>query len=227
MAKDQRAKKDSEPIRWWHLGQRDPITVFSGWLAIWTLVLSIMTGISAVVLAITDSTLKHTLIDSNRAWLAPTHFEFLKSLEEIDGPSFIGHYQNVGRFPALDVKTGMGWIALPLTKKLVDPRGWPESPMWASIDQIARSGCLSNKPIEGSASVFPSTTIENNMVAGPSTSPGDKSEINVGTQIILVTGCLTYKTFDETHHTGFCRYITKARTGQWEFLSCQAGNFAD
>jgi hypothetical protein len=54
------------------------------------------------------------IIAANRAWLSPTDFDFIKPISDPEGPTFIGHYQNIGRFPALDVKNAMGWVAIPL-----------------------------------------------------------------------------------------------------------------
>lgn len=174
-----------------------------------------------------DATFKDTLVAANRAWLAPTHVDFFKPIDDPDGPSFMGHYQNVGRYPALDVKNSLGWVAIPLTKPVATPRELPESVLWPGIDQTIRVGCGNSVPDPDGETVFPSTTNENNMLSGPSTSAGDKSEINAGRQLIVITGCLTYRTFDEVKHTGFCRYASKARTGQWEILSCRVGNFAN
>jgi hypothetical protein len=191
------------------------------------------TGITAVILCVSacqTHLIKRSTIEANRAWLsAPNRFDFLKPIDDPEGPNFMGHYQNVGKSPALDVKDSMGWVAIPLSKPNIDPRAFPETPLWDGIDKTIRGVCFTSKPIDGGQAVFPSGTEESNLVSGvPAASArGDKEEINAGRQLIVITGCLTYRTFDEIHHTGFCRFVTKARTGQWEVLSCQVGNFAD
>jgi hypothetical protein len=56
--------KEKLPMPWWWLGQREPVARFNAYLVIATVML--------FLIAIkTDSTLKETLIASNRAWIAP------------------------------------------------------------------------------------------------------------------------------------------------------------
>ena len=168
---------------------------------------------------------QQTMVAANRAWLAPTVVEFLNPIEDPDGPVIIVRYQNIGRYPALDVKSGMGPVAVPFDQG-TNPREYPKSQMWPSIDKTIRDGCNANQPLVGAADVFPSTTKESNLIAGMKDQI-DKSLVQSGAQIILVTGCLTYRTFNEIHRTGFCQYASKTRINQWEFLSCPVGNFAD
>lgn len=170
---------------------------------------------------------QRTLVAANRAWLTPTSFDILTPPEAADGPNFMVHYQNAGRFPALDTKNSMGWSPMVLTKPIAGPRDYPESPMWGAVENTIKTVCNSSEPLNGGQAVFPSTSNEQNMISGRPEGPIDKAEIIAGRQLVIITGCLTYRTFNEIHHTGFCRYVTKARTQQWEILSCQVGNFAN
>ena len=42
-----------------------------------------------------DRTFERTLVASNRAWLAPTLLEFVKSIDDADGPVIKVHYGNL------------------------------------------------------------------------------------------------------------------------------------
>jgi hypothetical protein len=172
-----------------------------------------------------DRIFERTLVATNRAWLAPTHLEFAKSIEASDGPIILVHFRNVGHSPALDLKTSGGWFPAKITKTVEN--GFPEVfPTWEQINATIHAACEQNKPIPDGQSVFPDETWETNTIVTAPKNPPDKAAITAGSEAIIVVGCLTYNSFDEMRHTGFCRYASKSRTGQVEFLSCPAGNFA-
>jgi hypothetical protein len=54
-----------------------------------------------------DLTFEKTLVATNRAWLASTHFEFFKSIDADGGPVITAHFRNVGRSePVPEIWTG-------------------------------------------------------------------------------------------------------------------------
>jgi hypothetical protein len=174
----------------------------------------------------TDKTLHNTLVEANRAWLAPSHLEFIKAIDVADGPVVSVHFRNVGHSPGLNLKNSSGWLPIKITK--ASENGFPEVfPTWEQIGATIRTSCEQNKPTPDGQSVFPDEIREGNMIATAPKDAADKSGITNGSEAIIVTGCLTYNSFDEVRHTGFCRYASKIRSGQWEFLSCPAGNFAN
>jgi hypothetical protein len=179
-------------------------------------------------LANTDRTLRKSMEAASRAWLTPTHLEFLKGIDDPGGPSIMIHYQNVGHFPAIDVKTSGGWNVLPLDKPITRADAFPESAFWPEVDRILRSGCKSNKPISGGSTVFPTSNTEGHYVPSPPNPFPDLQGVKAREQIIIVTGCLTYSTFDLPRHTGFCQFASDIRiTPQWEFNNCPVGNFTE
>jgi hypothetical protein len=124
----------------------------------------------------------------------------------------------------------MGLAPAKLAHAIGNPRDTPEIlPSWTIIDSVMKAVCEGSLPIVGSETVFPSVTTEHNMISGFDETKAkiDRNSFQNGTDIILITGCLTYKTFDQIHHTGFCQYISKHRTGTWEFLTCPGGNYAN
>jgi hypothetical protein len=167
-----------------------------------------------------------TLIASNRAWLAPASVEFVKSIEANDGPIVSAIYQNVGRFPAMDVKATIAVNSIELDEKLVGPRViGPRSRFWPHVDLTLRTACSINQPVVGGGSVFPSSPSGQNLISGP-TEPIDKVRILAGEHVLIAQACLVYRTFDETHRSIFCQFATNVRSGNWEFLNCPVGNFA-
>jgi hypothetical protein len=171
---------------------------------------------------------KNSVTAANRAWLTPSTFEFLKPIEAEGGPDIMAHYRNVGRFPALDVKIGIAWQPFPLTKDF-DGKGFPEIGDWPLLDFTSRINCETINSAIGADSVFPFENVERNAIA---TRPKEftateRADVTARRKIIIVLGCFTYRTFEELHHTGFCRFAVKERTGQWELVSCPAGNFAN
>jgi hypothetical protein len=75
------SRKQSGPVSWWtknirplgkkilRLGQEDPEVGFSGWLVIFTAVLSILTGVNVWVLHNTDRTLYEQATSKDRGWI--------------------------------------------------------------------------------------------------------------------------------------------------------------
>ena len=80
-AYEARRKKQPEPRKrqpWWF---KQPLAIdrLTGWLVVYTLILAIATIISAYILARTDSTLRETLIITQRPWLS-LNWEAVSSL---------------------------------------------------------------------------------------------------------------------------------------------------
>lgn len=152
------------------------------------------------------------LVAVNRAWITADSFDFIKPIDTLDGPGVLSYFRNVGREPALDVKTSLGLVAIPLEKPVSRPRDWPESSKWAALDKASRAACLGNSPFDGAMAVFPSAGSEGNLISGPPVSSFDKTANAEGHQLLVAIGCVTYRTFDEVHHTGFCQFASRSRT---------------
>lgn len=225
--KRSREKRDTKPL-WW-LGQRDPVVRFTAWLAVFTGLLFIVTVGSTIALLRTDWTLHETLIAANRAWISPVRAELVKGVEDPEGPTVMIHYQNVGRSPALDVRVGMGPIAVDVERPVSTTREYPQTPLWEGLASVFKDTCSKNMPSPGMGAVYPSATTESN-VPSRMTTAWNKDRLLNGTQIIVVAACFTYRTMEQVHHSGSCSFFFHENgkpTQIWETRSCPIGNFAD
>lgn len=175
-----------------------------------------------------DKTFKDTLVATNRAWMAVSHVDFLRQPDATgEGPLIMAFFRNVGRFPALDVRNDGGWFVMPVTS-VAKLSPMPDTGSWLFVDQIVRRTCSGLQPSPGQNVVFPFTEREGNYeLSDPDPMPDVAAIAKSQNQLIVADGCMSYRTFEDVHHTGFCQFATNRRTGKWEFLSCPAANFAD
>jgi hypothetical protein len=118
------------------------------------------------------------------------------------------------------------WHVLSLVNPVSKRDTVPESKQWGELDKQLRDQCERATPLKGGTVVFPSSQSHGFF----ETSPPERlpAEIDLKSQLIVAYGCITYRSFDETHHTGFCQFATNVRTApKWEFLNCPVANFAD
>jgi hypothetical protein len=176
----------------------------------------------------TDKTLNSTLVSSNRAWLGVNRIEFWRGIDDQKGMAIVAYYQNIGRSPALDVKTGGTWMVVPLAQKMVSENEMPITPVWSELDRQIKQRCRGVQPLDGGSAVFPFNNVENfEQLAAPDPMP-DMHPVKEKTSIIVAPGCLTYRTFDSIQHTGFCQYAIDVSTPpSRQFRWCPAGNFAE
>ena len=175
----------------------------------------------------TDATFKEILVASNRAWLSE-RIAFTRPFDASEAPSLVGLFENVGRFPALDIKATAWWRPIDLAKPLERSDAFPDAPSWTALDKEIREGCSANSPQAGGVYIFPGTHVPEGRVAVTAPNPlPDMQPVRDRKQVIAIAGCLTYNTFESTHHTGLCRYLTDVISGQWEVATCPGGNFAE
>ena len=168
-------------------------------------------------------------IEANRAWLGIYKTVFEREIDDPKGLAIMVYVQNSGRAPATDVKTGGTWTVIPLSKKIDKVSELPVSNLWSVVDEGIKSQCRSVKPLVGGTSIFafsndPGMQTE---LAAPNPIP-DMGPVKDHSSVIIAPGCLTYISFGQTRHTGFCQFATDVRNpSKWEWLTCPAGNFAE
>jgi len=203
-------------------------TIFWTKLTLWALIVySTITAFIFLANYQSNEINREAMIAANRAWLGISRLEIARPIEAQDGPVIMAYIENIGRYPAFDMKTSGGWRTIRLAQPFKTAQAFPEIDSWAALDNSIRSGCLSNQPINGGMIQFPSTTHEGHYQLDSPNPIIGLQDVRMDSAIILAEGCLTYRTFAATRHTGFCQYISKFRTGQWEFNYCPAGNFAE
>ena len=195
-----------------------------GWAAVGGIYLAAFVAIWAILSSNVDS--RRATVQTNRAWLSMVEPGLKRSLDDPKGPLFVANYQNVGHVPAVDVATSLAPIGLPL-KSDGGLRSNPEIVGgWQRIGDTLKKACEARSPVGGLQIVFPNGTgSEEAPLSGVGT---DVGAIEGGHQLLMLGGCLTYRTFGQVHHTVFCHYLSRARdNAKWEFLDCPTGNFAD
>jgi hypothetical protein len=93
----------------------------------------------------TDATFKEILVASNRAWLSE-RIAFTRTFDASEAPSLVGLFENLGRFPALDIKATAWWRPIDLAKPLERSDAFPDAPSWTALDKEIREGCSANSP---------------------------------------------------------------------------------
>jgi hypothetical protein len=207
----------------------DPVSHFTKWLAGFTGALVLVAFLQWWTLENTDRTTREALIVANRAWISPVRAELVTGVDDPEGPTVMVHYQNVGRTPALDVRVGMGPVAVDVDRPVSMSREYPQTPLWDGLASTFKETCNKNETISGMGAVYPSATTEGN-VPSRMTTGWSKDKLLKGTQIIVVTSCFTYRTMEQVHHSGSCSFFfhQDGKPAQnWEDRSCPTGNFAD
>ena len=190
----------------------------------------LITGIATVLLAAitamlaqiaywqyTDTTLRETLVASNRAWLAPTG---LAVRGQIDGDKDLDidvHYANVGKGPAIKVKLIFAGGTIPNLADPLIPAAGPNST------------CAGQQTDPGGPVVFPNTPNNNwwNSTIIPRTLLTQSVKDNKA--VLYLQGCLIYETMKEVHHTWFCQFVYRngKLASQAATSHCKDGNGAD
>jgi hypothetical protein len=170
---------------------------------------------------------KRATIEANRAWLSPVHFKFERPLEDKDGPLIQVLFQNIGRDPAMNLKTAAHWEPVNLIKPMPKPEAFPEIVGgWEAMSATIKKDCWNNEPEIGNVAIIPTNNLASSFTASnPSPIPNLDPIVKDHTQILVVKGCMTYTSFEQTRHTSFCHYLRGEAT--LEFASCRGGNFSD
>jgi hypothetical protein len=198
--------KTREKQPWW-FNQPNPIDRFTGWLVAVTALLFVATVINAIILWITDHTLKQTLEANNRAWIAPsgallnTRPTTNLVLEQPIEPTLL--YRNSGQSPALNLGSAMEVI-------LADS---PEGTFTIEPSKI----CDGVAP--GGSALFPSAT--SITISFPADNP--KIVFNDAIQdtkkVVMWRGCFRYETYGKPRKTEFCFWLRK-NGPQWYWHDC-------
>jgi hypothetical protein len=217
------APKERGPIFFFH---PDPLVKFNGYLAIFTLLLVVVTAISVAVLWKTDATLHETLVAANRAWISPQTVRLTSDIEIwTPATSIQVIYENVGRFPALNLNHAEEGGARAI------PEGFAE---WEQLDFGENHTCKSLTPLRGGPTVYPSQHFGGELTyelkPDQSRNPANViQEILKGRRLIWVQGCFAYLSFEKPRESAFCFYLQPdvvRHIREWPFKKCSTGNHA-
>jgi hypothetical protein len=200
---DEPAAGDAARKVWW-FRQPIPIDRFTGWLVAWTALLFVATVINAMILGITDVTLRDTLEANNRAWLAITG-AYLDNTPEAD-LQVLAHltYKNVGQSPALQINHMM----------IMQRADAPDKERGAPIPKDDVCSKIADAP--GSA-VFPGVQLGTAIPFGRE-AVVDKAIIDEGA-VLFWRGCFKYVTYKKIHTTQFC-YWLRHNGPSWHWQDC-------
>jgi hypothetical protein len=195
-----------------------------------TFVAAIAAIVGLIFVAKGLSEARRATVEANRAWLTVVNIKFQRGLDAKEGrPVLAGLFQNIGRDPAMDIKTGGGWYPITLIKPLTSPDTFPEIVGgWGALSKSIKDGCWANKPEIGNVIIAPLPSAASSFtIANPNPLPMTQPITIDHTQILVASGCLTYRTFDAVRHTSFCQYWRPSPDSGMEFASCRGGNFAE
>jgi hypothetical protein len=146
---------------------------------------------SAVAAKQSGDAAENSNIYANRAWIGVGRLEFTRGIDSPGGPVIMVYFQNVGRFPALDIRTGGTWLVMPLAKVIERTDAFPESPMWQVLDKQVREQCSSVEPFAGGMTSFPISTIEGHYQLSAPTPLPDMQPVKNRMQVLVAPGCIT------------------------------------
>jgi len=194
--------------RWWWLGQRDPIARFTLWLVISTIGLFIATGVSAVVLFVTDHTLRKTMIASNRAWVVPTAMTLNSELKTAQEGNLTFVYGNSGHEPA--VKVGRHDTSVIISGDFLGASG-PQNVLETFRAAIEKGNfpdsCAVARQKRFLGVINPGI---GNNVGYVNIRPENVTDAVVnGKDFVVIRGCFIYETMGETHSTEYCYFYSK------------------
>jgi hypothetical protein len=190
-------------MQWWWLGQRDPVVRLTKWLVIWTALLFVGTTISAIILKITDSTLRETLEANNRAWVAVITAR-LDNIPEAGLPiSGALTYKNIGPSPALNTNYVMFLQRLPILDKNLGVKS-PHDDVCSAVP-------------DGNLTIFPGYEFGTAFPSSAETIA--TSAVIKGDEILYWRGCFVYETYQKIRHTQFCYYLRHGEP-RWYWQNC-------
>lgn len=222
---DEAAKREKQVAESWRGKIKDPLTLFTGVLAVCTLLLVVVGTLQKCTLDRTDETLR----SEQRAWLAPRG-------GEIGAPVTLGGtlefqiiYENTGKEPAFDVahQNFISMLDVPL-----DARGiawWAKWPVPDITDAICNGmETFRRENIWIGRTAFPGQQYRD--VGYVFTDPkGIPQEFLDRHKTFVVQGCLAYRALGKFWFSPYCVYLYPAKDQlpeQWPFRFCPAGNQA-
>jgi hypothetical protein len=202
-----------------YLWQQDRISGLTAWLALFTGLLAVETGLSAWILKNTDEGVHNTLVSGNRGWIFVERVELLQAESlaigrPIDFSIFIKHR---GNEPANSTRVRAE------TKKLF--RGSENDSWWQDQPELKPLDC------KGESYGKPFHLMANGYEQAVEYKTGSiyDDRMDEGKQTLYVNGCIHYVTLAKPHVTEFCYYL-HTNPGEIATLSvrrCPYGNRAD
>jgi hypothetical protein len=157
---------------------------------------------------------------SGRAWVGPVTAAIEGNTIKLNElTKVIVSYHNTGREPGLDLFSDL----------FVDSISIEEDQSGIAAQKIASyvTRCRATESPRDSGVAFPTsgfstynltTTIDGSLI---------DYDILYGVKMIIVTGCLVYKTLDTVHRSSFCFFFQNGRTPANAWAFCRNGNHAD
>jgi len=179
---------------------KDPVSRLTGYLALWTALLVIVTLGGAFL---TDHTLKETLERTNRAWIAPYRITMESPVTLGADVSTTMYYKNVGQSPALKTHWKMEMV-----------RARFDNSDSSSIILPENTTCSSLKG-EGSMTIYPGADQPDTLKV----LRGEKIDENIlqRKQAIVWYGCIKYESYDKPRQSPFCYVFSRAVQTRWVF----------
>lgn len=203
-AADRRRAQEREPMPYWWLGQRDPVARFTKWLVCWTALLFVGTIGSAIVLWITDHTLRETLEANNRAWIAIVNANLEAAIEVGQPVRSNLLYRNSGQSPALKVVYRMR-----VSRSTFLPNKSLPLPQTNICDEVEFPGIIT---------VFPSDKPSQTYFPQSRRPAIDRAIID-GKESLIWDGCFKYETYKKPRKTRFC-YWLRQDGDSWYWQDC-------
>jgi hypothetical protein len=180
----------------------------------------VITGLLMVISAYQAYLSRQTLIGDQRAWLAPSVAKMVLA-EKPYTLRFSVFWENVGKGPALDTTVTWDRNALPKDQFVK----WQQN---GTLE--TNKTCNGVKPRVTAPVSYPSTQLGSFKEFEITASLPAFQAMNAGEDIFYVNGCLTYRTFNEIHHSAFCFFLEPhpdSKLPDWPMKKCESGNWAD
>jgi hypothetical protein len=161
------------------------------------------------------------MVQAQRAWVVPTSASFASEPAVGKPLGIVVAYQNNGHDPAI------GFVSRVEPFSVVT--GEQGDKASSAKIQSGIKACGDIKKWDGGNVVFPTTAVPAGTYRLGTEIKADFVDESIvkGDKIIVVQGCLSYRTFDVPHHTFFC-YFYKQGTSKIANLNvCISGHFAD
>lgn len=163
------------------------------------------------------------LVATQRAWVGPTDATLIKSQDETLIKGTVS-YVNSGREPAK--MNGDG------TEYIYSRDDWNSGRASVSIEE-RQNACLAANKIDGARFAWPTTGFNSYLIHFPEGQIPQNGvlvwtkDIDDGSSIVALQGCILYEAFSQLHHTAFC-YFYDSKTSDIAHLSiCNTGNYTN
>jgi hypothetical protein len=192
-----RRRAERQEVGKWWFRQRNPIDRFTGWLVVWTALLTLATGLSAFVLYKTDHTLRRTVVATQRPWI--------KASVEASGirftpeggliQSFKVTLKNVGNSVATFVTNDLKWAAVK------DHADFP------NYNELCATQTNYAEHHKSAVAIFPTEDSESFYSLFLSNSTITNKALGIPPHLLdlALVGCVAYRSEfgEETHSTGY------------------------